>query len=258
MYLDVMSQSPNAKHIDILNLERSGNKAMESSYKLLLENFLQAINNMGDDSEKLYKNALEQLRGHVKEIIVEIIRQETICEQTNYSRRWGLIFAACELKDNYSLPFLKNIVLAPIPHEQSKDPHSRSTVREETIIRTTAVDGIRSLAELGNKEALKSLFEFLSIPSLSIRRASIQGILANRNDDTTRKKILELLPKDQQFLVSLKPMKVQDFQQIDDPEKYLKSRQNAKRDIKAPELSNKDENDSTNTNPKIGSTGDSN
>jgi len=252
-----MSQGPNVKHIDILNLEKSSSKPMESNYKLLLENFLQAINNMGDDSEKLYKNALEQLHGHVKEIIVEIIRQETICEQTNYSKRWGLIFAACELKDNYSLPFLKNIVLAPIPHEQSKDPHSLSTVGEETIVRTTAVDGIRSLAELGNKEALKSLFEFLSIPSLSIRRASIQGILANRNDDTTRKKVLELLPKDQQFLVSLKPMKVQDFQQIDDPEKYLKSRQNVKRDIKAPELSNKDENGATNTNPKIGSRGDS-
>lgn len=252
-----MSQSPNVKHIDILNLEKkSGNKPTESNYTLLLENFLQAINHTSDDSEKTYKNAIDQLRGHVKEIIVEIIRQEAVCEQNDYSKRWGLIFAACELKDNYSLPFLKNTVLKPIPDEQSRNPHSLSTVGEETIIRTTAVDGISSLSELGNKEALKSLFEFLPIPSLSIRRASVQGILASHKDDNTRKKILELLPKDQHFIVSLKPMKVQDFQQIDDPEKYLKSRRKAKRDIKAPELSNKRENGTTNTNPKIGSEGE--
>jgi hypothetical protein len=251
-----MSQSPNVKHIDILNLEKSRNKPTESNYTLLLENFLQAINNTSDDSEKTYKNALDQLRGHVKEIIVEIIREEAICEQTNYSKRWGLVFAACELKDNYSLPFLKNTVLKPIPDEQSKDPHSLSTIGEETIIRTTAVDGIRSLAELGNKDALRSLFEFLSIPSLSIRRASVQGILSAHKDDNTKKKVLELLPKDQHFIVSLKPMKVQDFQQIDDPEKYLKPRRKTKRDIKAPELSNKGENGTNNTNPKIGSEGD--
>jgi hypothetical protein len=55
--------------------------------------------------------------------------------------------AAAELQHPAALPFLFNLVLTPIPPEESPDPHSFSTVAEETILRTTAVEGIGHLAK---------------------------------------------------------------------------------------------------------------
>jgi hypothetical protein len=49
----------------------------------------------------------------------------------------------------------------PIPPERSKNPHSFSTVAEETILRTTAIEGIKYLAADGSEAAIESLFDFL-------------------------------------------------------------------------------------------------
>src|SRR3712207_8247200 len=47
----------------------------------------------------------------------------------------------------------RSFVRTPIPLERSKDSHSFSTVAEETILRTTAVDGVEQLAAEGNDDA---------------------------------------------------------------------------------------------------------
>jgi hypothetical protein len=78
----------------------------------------------------------------------------------DYPTRWAHVHAASELRHPAALPFLRNLILTPIPPEESPDPHSFSTVGEETILRTTAVEGIGYLAR-GRADATEMLFEAL-------------------------------------------------------------------------------------------------
>jgi hypothetical protein len=119
-----------------------------------------------------------------------------------------------------ALPFLRNLVLTPIPPEQSKLPHSFSTVKEETILRTTALEGIGYLAARGNSRALEALFEALDISSISIRRASIQAILST--DPALRERIAERIPAEFRFLLDIEPARVADVPQVKNPEKHLR------------------------------------
>ncbi|HEX5185962.1 MAG TPA: HEAT repeat domain-containing protein [Nitrososphaeraceae archaeon] len=223
---------PSIDHFDKVQMRDSS--SLNSSYQLnnnnnishtksILDNFLNSINALGEDAQKIYDENLQELRKKPEDIVIEIAREEKIVEISDYAKRWSLIYTATELKDRASLPLLKNIVLTPIPPEKSKDPHSFSTVAEETILRTTAVDGVRSLAEQGDKEALKSLFEFVSIPSISIRRAAVQAILSTSKGKEVREKLKELLPNEQHFLLDLKPIDVRDVPQIKNPKQHLKA-----------------------------------
>jgi hypothetical protein len=192
-----------------------------SHVKHLLDNFLQVMNQVGDDAEHNYEKALSELRQRPDEAIIEIVRSEKACDDLDYPTRWALLYTAAELKDPASLHFLSNMVLTPIPPEQSKNPHSFSTVAQETILRTTAIDGIRYLAEQGNEEALKKLYEFIKLPSISMRRASIQAIFSVRKDKETRDRLAALLPSEQQFLLDIKPTDVRNVPQIKNPEAHL-------------------------------------
>jgi hypothetical protein len=192
-----------------------------SHVKHLLDNFLQVMNQVGDDAEENYEKALSELRQRPDEAIIEIVRSEKACDDLDYPTRWALLYTATEIKHPSSLPFLSDVVLTPIPPEHSKNPHSFSTVAQETILRTTAIDGIRYLAEQGNEEALKKLYEFIKLPSISMRRASIQAIFSARKDKETRDRLAALLPSEQQFLLDIKPTDVRNVPQVKNPEVHL-------------------------------------
>jgi hypothetical protein len=124
------------------------------------------------------------------------------------------------LRHPAALPFLRNLILTPIPPEESPDPHSFSTVGEETILRTTAVEGIGYLAR-GRADATEMLFEALRQPSLSIRRAAVQSLLATVRGRRLRARIARALPEEHQFLLDLKAVSVRDVPQIRNPERHL-------------------------------------
>ena len=229
---------PSTNHFDFVEAQDKAHRLQgESSYtKSILDDFLRVMNTMGEDAQDDYDRTLAELRKNPEDIIIEIARQEKATIISDYPKRWALIYAAADLRHPSSLPLLRNIVLTPIPPEESKDPHSFSTVGEETILRTTAVDGVRYLAEQGNDIALKSLYEFLTIPSISIRRASVQAILAIRKDKVARQELEQLLPKEQHFLLDVKVVHVTDVSQIENPERYLKESAKEMNSPKQPNL----------------------
>jgi hypothetical protein len=215
-------RSPSTFHGDLVSAKQMQPERKEvSPAKSLLDNFLAVINGAGDDAQDKYDKALSDVRNSPEEVIIEIARAEKCSNEFDYPTRWGLIHAASELKHPAALPFLSNIVSTPIPPERSENTHSFSTVAEETILRTTAVEGVKYLAEQGNENAIKKLYEFLQQPSISIRRASVQAILSVKKDKATGEQLTSMLPPDQRFLVSLKPIDVRDAPQIDNPERYL-------------------------------------
>lgn len=206
---------------DSLNIAPAKPPGEMSPAALVLSDLLTAMNNAGADAEDEYRRLLDIARKQAPEIVLAIARREQTCVPYDYSTRWGLVFAASELKHPATLPYLCDLALTPLPAETSRNPHSFSVVAEETILRTTAIEGIGQLAATGNKEALDALFSFLAIPSLSLRRAAVQAILSTPNGRRLRKRVAETLPKDQRFLLDLLRPDVREVPQIRSPERKL-------------------------------------
>ena len=192
----------------------------DSPAGILLQNFLVAMSAAGEDAEDGYRRALADLRKRADLALVEIARAQNDCDRHDYPTRWAHVHAAAELRHPAALPFLLDVALTPIPPEEAPDPHSYSTAAEETILRTTAVEGIGSLAKV-RREAVEALFECLKQPSLSIRRAAVQSLLKAPRGRSLRSRIAGALPADQRFLLDLKALDVRDGPQVKRPQRHL-------------------------------------
>lgn len=203
--------------------ENRSNPISESPAGKLLRNFIAAINAYGEDAQEAYEEALEAMRKQAEEVIVEIAQASGHCHQNDFPFRWALVHAAAELRHPETIPYLANLVKTPIPPERSKKSHSFSTVAEETILRTTAIEGIEKLRdECENEEINELLFEFLKLPSLSIRRAAVQALLTEKDNKNQGKRIAEMLPEDQHFLLDIERKNVDDVPQVEEPYRHLK------------------------------------
>lgn len=216
-----LNEAPHSDVSDVLRLPDRKGRAQLGSVGQVLANFLDVMNASGDGAEEDYRAGLEELRKHSAQVVLEATRMESACDTWDYPTRWGLVYAVTVLEDAAALPFLRSVVLTPIPPEAGVDPHSFSTVAEETILRTTAVDGVSQLAREGSGEAIESLFEFLSVPSFSIKRAAVQGLLAAEQGESLRPRIEERLRPDERMLLDIRPLDVSKVAQIESPERHL-------------------------------------
>lgn len=214
------NDSPSAEDSDALELKEHQDAAQLSPVGMLVRDLLAKMNAAGEDAEEAYQEALAALRKRPIEAVIELARQECAYCPQDYPTRWAVVYAVTTLEHRAAIPLLKSIVLTPIPPERNRDPHA-STVAEETVIRTTAVDGIAFLALQGENEAIEALMEFLDLPSFSIRRATIQGLLGSPKGDDLRDRIARCLPKDQQFLLEIKPIDVRKALQVENPQQHL-------------------------------------
>lgn len=186
-----------------------------------LRRLLEAIDDFGDDAEAYYEEALAETREHAVGVLFEIARALGNCHDDDYPMRWSLTYAAATIATEKALPLLANIAQTPIPEEDSQDSHSFSTVEEETIIRTTAVDGISELAREGVDGATDVLFELLDSPSFSIRRAAVVGLKESPRGEEWVERIADCLPDEERFLLELKRADVRKVEQISDPTRHL-------------------------------------
>jgi len=178
---------------DKLSVERRIQPRISTSLAgVSLLNFLSVMYSTGDNAEEEYGRALKELSERADEVLVEIAQASSECDLRDYPLRLTLVQAAVALRNPAAIPFLANLVKTPIPAEEAPDPHSFSVVAEETILRTTAVEGIAEHAKNGDERAVAYLMEFLYIPSFSIRRAAAQGLLATKNGEEYREKIRDL------------------------------------------------------------------
>lgn len=184
-----------------------------------LHDFLAAAYTQSDEGDEAYKRALERLRSQAEAVVPELSRIEATLRETDYPTRFALILAASELRHPAALSWLRTVALSRIPAERSSDPHSFSTVAEETILRTMAVDGIGNLARDNNGDAVEVLFQCLGTPSLSIHRAAVQQLLQSPN--VSRERIVSALPEDQHFLLDLRRIDVREAPQIRNPQQTI-------------------------------------
>lgn len=185
-----------------------------------ISRYLRTLYAVADDADDRHTRALDELRRDPAETVVALARADASSEPRDYPRRWALIYATTRLDHDVALPYLRALILNPFPAEDMRDPHARTVAREETILRTTAIEGIGRLAQRGNKGALDALFEFLDIPSISIRRASIQTLLSV--EPGYRERIAERLPADFRYLLDVRATPVTKVPQVKNPRKHLR------------------------------------
>jgi hypothetical protein len=177
---------------------------------------LEAINRMGavgDNAEENYQISLKALQPDSKTVVQAIGEELKVVPTSRYLDRWSLIQLLAELRDPASLPLLDNILSKQMPAEIFKDPHSRSSLRQETINLTTAVEAITRIASEGNTNALESLLKHAAHESLSVRRACVQGYSAHGGKDA-RKSLLEALPQRDHYLLDIRKTDIEKVPQI--------------------------------------------
>ena len=156
---------------------------------------VEAVNRMGgtgDNAEDDYRRALEALGKRADEALDVIVAEYESLPEDSYLDRWSLVHLLSELRRPEAAGALNRIITSRIPAEKAKGAHDASTVAEEVIIRTTAVEGIVRLSADGVEEARKILLRHARNRTFSIRRASVQGLLET-GEDSDRRELRALL-----------------------------------------------------------------
>ncbi len=199
-----------------------------------LENFVSAAYQSGPDAQFEYERALAAIRTVPEAIVIEIATALGRCDPRDYATRWALIFAACELRHGSALPLLASVAGTPLPPEPQSPSHGFSIVANETVLRTTAIEGIGHLAREGHKDSADFLFGILREPSISLRRAAVQAILGVPKSDTLVGRVKASLPPELHFLLELKKPGVTDVPQVPKPEQYLSEEARGRAPLKPP------------------------
>lgn len=186
-----------------------------------LRDALAAMYAVSEDAKDLYDRAVESLKRDPEEMTVAIIAAYGRCPSGDYPQRHALVCAASVMGNAGALPFLASVALSEIPTEASSNPHSFSTVAEETIIRMSAVDGIAHHAHAGDKRAIEILMRCVESRSFSIRRAAVTGIMGTREGKKLRSRMEALIPKEEHFVFRLRKVHVSEAIQVKDPTRHL-------------------------------------
>jgi hypothetical protein len=177
---------------------------------------VEAINRMGgtgEDADVNYRRALDELGKRAEEALDVIVAEYGALPEDRYLDRWSLVQLLSELRRPEAAPALNRIIASRIPAEKARGSHDASTVTEEVIIRTTAVEGVVRLSADGVEEARKILLRHARNRTFSIRRASVQGLLETGDDADKRELRALLKERGEQGLLRIKRMDVSEVPQ---------------------------------------------
>lgn len=163
----------------------------------LAQRIVDAINLMGgvgERAEACYQRALDGLARRSREVIKALADEYERLDGQHYLDRWALIQLMAELKDEAALDAIDRLLSSRIPGEQSTDPHSFTTVGEEVMIRTTAVEAATRMAGEGSGRALEVLLRHVNHENFSVKRAAVQGYLQHGGEHA-RDTLLKTLPE---------------------------------------------------------------
>lgn len=205
----------------------------------ITELIVEAVNRMsgaGECAEEDYRVAIDRLCRQAS-LASRIIQAEYFdLPEDAYLDRWALVMLTAELRDSRSLGFFEKILASAIPEERSQAPHSFTSVGEEVMIRTTAIEGLERMAADGDEKAEQLLLRNIHHDAFSIRRAATLALLAIGGEDM-RKKLEEALPERHHDLLKIRRTDVRKAEQAEGG-LFLKNRDDA--DTPAP---NEDESD---------------
>ncbi|MGX5187138.1 HEAT repeat domain-containing protein [Streptomyces avermitilis] len=139
---------------------------------------LRAMGGVGEGAEDDYQRALDTVLSYAPEDITRLVRRgwDELPENA-YLDRWAVLQLLTDLRLPDAADVLADILATPIPPERSpEDQHRYSTVGQEIVIRTTAVEGLARLAAQGATSAVDTLVQHVDDEQRSIRAACVLAL----------------------------------------------------------------------------------
>jgi len=174
----------------VFNFERS----VEPELAQRIVDAINLMGGVGERAEACYQRALDGLARRSREVVKALAEEYERLDTRHYLDRWALLQLMAELKDEGALDAIDRLLSSRIPGEQSTDPHSFTTVGEEVMIRTTAVEAATRMAADGSGRALEVLLRHVGHENFSVKRAAIQGYLQHGGEQA-RDTLLKALPE---------------------------------------------------------------
>jgi hypothetical protein len=184
----------------------------EQLYRTLME-ALATMTGGGPDADENYQRTIRELRDDDTFIDV-VLKTLDALEEDEYQERWALIQLAIDLEQPAAGDYLVEFVRRDIPPERSKDPvHGVSTVTEEVILRTTAIEGLARLFR-HDYDSSDALLEIVSSAEyVALRRASWFALIDNGRDDAVERARETLRDGDYGWIADLKRIPVHEAEQ---------------------------------------------
>lgn len=174
-----------------------------------------AINQMsasGPDAELNYHQTLRELASDARAAVTAVADMYRATPEEEYIDRWTQVYLLADLREGAALSVFDDILSTPIPPEKAPGMVTHSTVGEEAMIRTTAIEGITRIAAQGDHEALELLRKHIQHENFSVRRAAIQGYLEAAGEGA-RDELRGVLPERDLFILNIRRAGVQDVLQ---------------------------------------------
>jgi hypothetical protein len=157
----------------------------------------------GPGAEASYRASLSALADNAPAVVSALSERYADAPEEEYVHRWAMVQLLADLRHPAALAAFETILSTPLPPERTPGMVIHSTVSEEVVIRTTAIEGITRLASQGTDGALEALRAQMQSETFSIRRAAIQGYLEAAGEDT-RDQLRSELPESDHFILDLR------------------------------------------------------
>jgi len=211
-----ISDTPRIDMDDELTLQEPSSKlGLKEETKSIDSQVRAAIATMsaaGQAAEANYQAELLALVSNPQAAIAAIGNMYRTTPEDAYIARWSQVHLLSDLRQNAALELFDSILSTPIPPEKMPNMITYSTVGEEVMIRTTAIEGITRLAAKGDHKALDLLRKYVKHEALSVKRAAIQGYLETGGSNA-REELRKILPEKDEWLLDIRRMDVHDVPQ---------------------------------------------
>lgn len=208
----------NQEFVDSLTIRELHRYPDVSNDERLYRTLIDAVGAMtagGPDADEVYNGLVRRL-GEDEEFVGVVLKTLDSLEESEYQERWALLQLAIDLEHPAAGDYLAEFVRRPIPEERSEDPvHGVSTVTEEVILRTTAIEGLARLfgRDVDSSDVL--LETVASSDYAAMRRASWFALIDGGRDDAVERARGLLQESEYGWIVDVRRIPVQEAEQQD-------------------------------------------
>ena len=183
-------------------------------YRTLLD-ALGAMTAGRPDADEIYNGLVRRL-GEDEEFVVVVLKTLESLDESEYQERWALLQLAIDLEHPAAGEYLAEFVRRPISEERSEDPvHGVSTVTEEVILRTTAIEGLARLFRHDFDSTDVLLETIASSDYGAVRRASWFALIDGGRQDAVERARGMLQDSEYRWIVDLRRIPVHEAVQHD-------------------------------------------
>jgi len=169
----------------------------------------------GPHADEIYHEALRGQQDD-EEFVILVFKTLDALDGSSYIERWALLQLAIDLEHPVAAEYLAEFVRRPVPEEQSEDPgHGLSTVTEEVILRTTAIEGLARLLRRDVDTTDTLLETIASSGYVAMRRAAWFALVESGRDDAVERARSILDGSGDGWIADLRRIPVEEAEQHD-------------------------------------------